>query len=217
VSVKSSLPPRHTIPTFDVARARSEASRSELAAIVVPFSSVTCLFTAPQVFRLGSHVGPHCDALFGVWRLAWMAHQLPNDPAHLFDANTFHPEVRTLAFSDAIPLLGIAAAPAIWLGVPPVVAYNLLVLLSFPASGIAMYLLSLFTHTVSLTSRRSSCCGPACWIPLACLAVLAAHGVRALLLERGRGRLALAAVVAAAVIIEGLAIPLPLNPLPRGP
>ena len=139
------------------------------------------------MFRLESHVGPHYDALFGVWRLAWIAHQLPRDPAHLFDANIFHPEAHTLTFSDAIPLLGIAAAPAIWLGVPPVVAYNLLVLLSFPAAGLAMYLLAR-----DLTGSRSAALVAGtffafqpyriahfaqiellwtCWIPLAFLAL----------------------------------------------
>ncbi len=51
----------------------------------------------------------------------------------------------------------------------------------------------------------------------ACLAVLAAHGVGALLRTRRRGQLALAATLSAAVIVEGLAVPLPLTQLPRGP
>ena len=120
----------------------SKASRLELVALFVLFCVLTCFFTAPQAFHLASQVGPHYDALFGIWRLAWIAHQLPRDPAHLLDGNIFHPETHTLTFSDAIPLLGVAAAPAIWLGASPVVAYNLLVLLSFPASGVAMYLLA---------------------------------------------------------------------------
>ena len=42
------------------------------------------------------------DPLFSMWRLAWVAHQLPVDPRHLFDANIFHPAARTLAYSDAM-------------------------------------------------------------------------------------------------------------------
>jgi hypothetical protein len=174
------------MPLTDEPRA-SKASVRELVAVFVLFSVLTVFFTAPQAFHLGSWVGPHYDALFGVWRLAWIAHQLPRDPAHLFDANIFTPETRTLTFSDAIPLLGFAAAPGLWLGMSPVVAYNLLVLLSFPASGIAMYLLAralIGSRLSALVAGTFFAFQPyriahfaqiellwTCWIPLAFLAL----------------------------------------------
>ena len=46
------------------------------------------------------------DAHFSIWRLAWVAHQLPADPRHLFDANIFYPARGTLALSDAMLLVG---------------------------------------------------------------------------------------------------------------
>jgi hypothetical protein len=187
VSAASPLPSPHTLPTGDIAQAGSTTSGRELAAVFVLFSILTCLFTAPQVFHLGSQVGPHYDALFGVWRLAWIAHQLRRDPAHLFDANIFYPETHTLTFSDAIPLLGFAAAPGIWLGVSPVVAYNLLVLLSFPASGLAMYVLARTLTASRLAALVAGMCFTfqpyriahfaqiellwTCWIPMAFLAL----------------------------------------------
>ena len=42
------------------------------------------------------------DPLLSTWRLSWFAHQLPRDPAHLFDGNIFYPAKNTLAFSDAM-------------------------------------------------------------------------------------------------------------------
>jgi hypothetical protein len=84
----------------------------------------------------------HHDALFSVWRLAWIAHQLTNDPVHLFDANIFWPERNTLAFSDAMLLLGAVGAPLIWAGVHPVAVHNLLLIASFVCVGYAAMLLA---------------------------------------------------------------------------
>ena len=87
-------------------------------------------------------VGDTGDPLFSVWRLSWVAHQLPRDPLHLFDANIFFPELRTLAYSDAMLATSLMAAPLLWLGVHQLVVYNTVLLLSFAASGVAMYALA---------------------------------------------------------------------------
>jgi hypothetical protein len=81
------------------------------------------------------------DPLFSMWRLAWVAHQAPLDPRHLFDANIFHPAARTLAYSDAMLLPAFVAAPALWLHAPLPAVYTTLVLLSFVAAGVAMFAL----------------------------------------------------------------------------
>jgi hypothetical protein len=81
------------------------------------------------------------DPLFSIWRIGWVAHQLPRDPVHLYDANIFWPERYTLAYSDGMPLTGAAAAPLIWMGVPPATVCNVFVLASFVLCGLAMYLL----------------------------------------------------------------------------
>jgi hypothetical protein len=103
---------------------------------------LTLVMTYPQLTQLSTHAGWHYDALFGVWRMAWVAHQLPRDPVHLFDANIFYPAPNTLAYSDATLLPAFAAAPLLWLGAAPLVAYNLLVLASFAAAGVAAYFLA---------------------------------------------------------------------------
>jgi hypothetical protein len=105
----------------------------------IGFTLLTLVLTYPQGLVLSSHVGVHYDALFSVWRLAWIAHQLARDPLHLFDANIFQPETNTLAYSDAILLQGVLGAPLIWLGLDAVTVHNLLVLLSFVSAALAMY------------------------------------------------------------------------------
>lgn len=82
-------------------------------------------------------VGQHGDAIFSVWRLAWIAHQVLADPRHLFDANIFFPEPRTLAYSDAILIPALVVAPLHWTGLPPVAIYNLTLLGAFVLNALA--------------------------------------------------------------------------------
>ncbi len=76
-----------------------------------------------------------------MWRLAWIAHALPHDPRHLFDANIFYPHLRTLAYSDAMLFEGIVAAPFLWAGMNPVVVYNLMFFAGIVSSGAGMFVL----------------------------------------------------------------------------
>ncbi len=96
--------------------------------------------TWPQARHLSTHVPDTDDPLLSIWRISWIAHALPAHPADLLNGNIFHPEKRTLAYSDSVLLQGLVAAPAIWAGVPAIVTYNLLILVSIALSGAAMWL-----------------------------------------------------------------------------
>ena len=104
------------------------------------FTALAVLFTWPQALHLDA-VPDFKDAYFNIWRMAWIAHQAPLDPLHLFDANIFFPLPNTLAFSDAVLLPALLGAPLAWLGVPSVIVYNLAVLASFVLCGLGMFLL----------------------------------------------------------------------------
>lgn len=108
------------------------------AFVAAYFFAVAVLITWPQAIALQS-VPLHHDALFSIWRLAWIDHALSNGLS-LFDANIFHPAPRTLAYSDATLLQGIVATGLIRLQLSPVAAYNVLTLASFVACGIGAYL-----------------------------------------------------------------------------
>ena len=73
----------------------------------------------------------NADAQLNEWTLAWFAHELPRDPLHLFDGNMFFPEHRTVAFSEAMFVQGVMAAPPLWAGASPVLAYNIVLLAGF--------------------------------------------------------------------------------------
>jgi hypothetical protein len=110
--------------------------------VALLFVGLTALMTYPQVRFLASGVAPDIgDPLFSTWRLSWVAHQIVRDPMHLFDGNIFYPSRHTLAFSDSMLAPALTIAPLVWLGVPQLVAYNLLFLSGFAFSGIGMFIL----------------------------------------------------------------------------
>ncbi len=111
----------------------------QFAVVVLGFVAATVILTYPQAVSLTTSVGPHYDALFSIWRLAWIAHQLPLQPLDLFNANIFYPEPLTLAYSDALLFQGLIAAPFLWVGLSAVLVHNVMVLATFVASGAAMF------------------------------------------------------------------------------
>jgi hypothetical protein len=79
------------------------------------------------------------DTALNTWIVAWVAHQLPRNPLQVFDAPIFHPERRTLAYSEHLLAQGAMAWPLRAAGVSPTGTYNLLVLAGFALSAWAMW------------------------------------------------------------------------------
>ena len=94
------------------------------------------------------------DVHFSIWRLAWVAHQLPSDPQHLFDANIFHPAKGTLALSDAMLLVGALGLPFFRAGVNPALVHNYLMLAAIVSSMLCAFALA----------RRVTGSDPAAWL-----------------------------------------------------
>ena len=115
--------------------------RSHVSGTVAFFTLLLIINTFPLSLQLGSAIGQHGDSYFSVWRLAWVAHQLRTDPWHLFDANIFYPHRGTLAYSDAMLLPAVVLAPFNWIGISPLVIYNVTLMLAFLASAVAAFLL----------------------------------------------------------------------------
>ncbi len=116
------------------------AGRLALALVIV--AGMTVFVSWPQALSLSTQVASHFDPYFSMWRLTWIAHALSTDPLNLFNANVFHPAPRTLAMSDATLLEGLIAAPMLWVGLSPVLVYNLLLLGGMIGSGLAMFVLA---------------------------------------------------------------------------
>lgn len=117
-------------------------SRLDLLSVTLAFSCATVFMTWPQARVMTTHAAEHQDVFFNLWRLRWVAHALSTWPVDLFDANIFHPEEGVLAFSDAMLVQGLLAAPLFWAGAPPVLVHNLLLLGAIVASAVGIFVLA---------------------------------------------------------------------------
>ena len=82
------------------------------------------------------------DGALNVWAVNWVGTHLFRDPARIAEANIFFPERHSLAFSEMLLVQGAFAAPAIALGAPPVLAFNVAVFTGFAFTGWAFCLLT---------------------------------------------------------------------------
>lgn len=111
------------------------------AASFVLFVALAILHTWPLASD-PSHLSrnDNSDTLLNEWVLAWFAHQAPRAPLRLFEANIFYPEPHTLAYSEAMIVQAVMAAPLRWVGASPVLTYNLVLLAGFVLTAWAMCL-----------------------------------------------------------------------------
>lgn len=112
------------------------------------YSALAIGMTLPLALQMSDHLlGTDSNALndtfFSVWIFGWQAHQLIADPVNLFQGNIFFPFQNTLAFSEIILPGALWYLPLAYATQNPVLAYNLVVLASFPLNGFAMYLYAL--------------------------------------------------------------------------
>ncbi len=115
---------------------------TSMAGAMLLVTALAIFVTWPHATLLGSHLIEHQDSYFSIWRTGWIAHALATAPARLFDANIFYPATGTLAYSDAMLLQGLLAAPFHWAGVSDVLIYNVLLLAGFIGSGLGMFILA---------------------------------------------------------------------------
>jgi hypothetical protein len=104
---------------------------------------MTLVMTYPLAFQLGSAVRDPGDPLFNAWILVWDLEQYRSgNITGFFDANIFYPHERTLAFSEHLVPQSLVTAIPLLIWDNPVLAHNLLVLLSMLTSAFGMYLLA---------------------------------------------------------------------------
>ena len=129
------------LATILLAWKRAWPTRHPILASLVFFSAIAVVHTWPLASD-PAHLTRHDnrDSLLNEWIIAWVAHQAPRDPLHLFDANVFYPEHDTLAYSEAMILQSAMGAPLLWLGASPVLTYGLLLLAGFALTGWSMSL-----------------------------------------------------------------------------
>ena len=111
--------------------------------VALLYTALTALLAYPLVRHPAGHVltvSPDTD-LF-LWTLSWDAHALARQPLSIFDANIFAPLHRTLAYSEHLIGSGMLAAPVLASTHNPVLAMNLVALLSCVLCGLGTFLLA---------------------------------------------------------------------------
>src|SRR2546423_9137423 len=108
--------------------------------------AVCLVLSIAHTWPLALHPGRYsrndnADTQLNEWILAWVAHQLPRDPIHLFEANIFYPAHDALAFSEPLIVPAVMGAPLAWIGASPVLVYNVILIVGFALTAFATCLL----------------------------------------------------------------------------
>jgi hypothetical protein len=129
------------------AEARESVGRwpdpSEVRAAGLLFSALVLLTTFPLWLHPASTMlpgGP--DGELFLWTLSWDAHAFLRQPFAIFDANIYYPLRDTLALSENLIGTAIFSAPVLWLTGNPVLALNIVSLLSTILCGMGAWVLA---------------------------------------------------------------------------
>jgi len=114
--------------------------RSAVGAFLL-YGALTAAVLWPLVRDPAHTLIPNDDVYGNAWAMAWVVHQAARSPLHLFDANSFHPRPSSFAYTEPLLPIALQGAPLLLAGGSPVLAHNVVLLLSFPLAGLGMFLL----------------------------------------------------------------------------
>jgi hypothetical protein len=129
------------VPDAGEARSRDLFDRATLAALVA-YALLTLVLTWPLPRHPASEGIPNPDVLGNAWAMAFVVHQAVADPLHIADANIYWPHPGSLGFTESLFPQALQAAPVLALGGTPLLAHNLVVLLTYPLSALGVFLLA---------------------------------------------------------------------------
>ena len=115
----------------------------ELGLVGLLFVLLTLVLAAPLSLSPATTALPlSADTRLFLWTISWDVHALLTQPLQVFDANIFFPEPRTLAYSEHLIGSALLGAPALLATGNPVLALNVIVLLSCVLSGLGAWYLA---------------------------------------------------------------------------
>src|SRR5437867_11571080 len=126
-----------------LARRRQNQGLPRTWQVALLYAAITLVVAYPLARRPAENmlsVSPDTD-LF-LWTLSWDTHAFTHHPWSIFDANIVFPQRRTLAYSENLIGSALLAAPILWLTHNPVLAMNLVALLSCVLCGVGGYVLA---------------------------------------------------------------------------
>lgn len=129
------------IPRIDVPGLNKGSHVKTCLTALALYIFLTTMLTFPLIMHMDKYLNLG-DPAFNTWVLAWDVHSLTSDPLNLFNTNIFYPLTEnTLAFSEHLIADMLVAFPVILITHNPVLAYNLILFLSFVLSGFGMFIL----------------------------------------------------------------------------
>jgi hypothetical protein len=118
-----------------ISSSRAGEPRAAVAALAT-YAALAVAWTWPMSAHPASLALVNEDVLGNSWAMAWVVRQSVRDPAHLYDANLYYPYARSLAFTESLLPEAVQAAPVLLAGGGPLLAHNVVALLTFPLCGL---------------------------------------------------------------------------------
>jgi hypothetical protein len=135
----------------------ARARPPRLWTVAAMYAALTVLLTHPLPVQMATHVAwSDADTDLFMWTLAWDTHAFTSQPLALFDSNIYYPYARTLAYSENLIGSALFAAPVLWLTRNPVLALNVVALLSVVLCGVGAYVLA---RRVGVSVAAAFVCG----------------------------------------------------------
>ena len=107
------------------------------------YAVLTLLFAYPLSIDPGGRLlSASPDTLLMMWMLIWDTHAVVHQPFSIFEANIYYPQHDTLAYSENLLGSAFFAAPVLWLTGSPVLAINIVSLVSCVLCGAGAFLLA---------------------------------------------------------------------------
>lgn len=126
------------VPPETIAR---RAARFALAALA-PLG-ISIVMTWPLAANMGGLGRTSSgDGMYAIWNVSWVARTVATAPIELFDANIFHPDRSTLAYSELNVVAGLIGLPAWLLTGDAYVTHNVALLAAFATSALCGWLLA---------------------------------------------------------------------------
>ena len=126
----------------DVSQSPRDALWREAAFAACLYAALTLVMAYPLTRHPASTAVQHgADTNLLLWLIQWNAHGFLHQPLSIFDANIFYPFRHTLAYAENVIGSAILAAPVLWVSGNPVLALNVVTLLSIVLCGLGAFLL----------------------------------------------------------------------------
>lgn len=111
---------------------------ARVALSALAYTLLAIWLTWPLAAHLGAGVTSAIDPVDSIWRIGWGQRQLIRHPLRLFAGNTFYPFPDSYLFDELVLGAAVTTLPLALLSAPPLVVYNVAVLLALVASALAM-------------------------------------------------------------------------------